>query len=141
MYCAPHIDLPMVSVMRSKYLTYPEYHTSDDRIDTVVTSQGLEDSLKMHKAMINIIQNNCMPNALVLGEPQLGRRNLYPMVSTKGGSASVRTRLDLISYSDGTMSLLDIAEECKVPFEVILKEFNILKQHDVLEGIPIVHDC
>ncbi|MFT3755256.1 MAG: DUF4910 domain-containing protein [Pseudoxanthomonas sp.] len=114
-YCAPGIDLPVASVMRSKYGAYPEYHTSLDTLENVVTPRGLGQSFALYRRMIEALENHCHPLAQVLGEPQLGRRGLYPSLSVKGSTASVRTMLDLISYSDGEHSLLDIAELCGTP--------------------------
>lgn len=132
MYCAPGIDLPMVSVMRTKYGVYPEYHTSLDTIGGVVTAKGLFDSLEMHKAIINVIEHDCIPVSLVLGEPQLGPRGLYPMTSVKGSTASVKDMLNLISYADGKHTLLEIAELCDRPFDIFLPIINQLKQHKLL---------
>lgn len=114
-YCAPGIDLPVASVMRSKYGVYPEYHTSLDTLDDVVTPAGLGQSFALYRRMIETIERNCHPRALVLGEPQLGRRGLYPSLSQKGSTRSVRSMLDLISMADGTRSLVDIAQVCGVP--------------------------
>lgn len=115
MYCAPGIDIPMVSIMRSKYGTYPEYHTSLDTPGRVVTAHGLAETLSLFQKLIEVIELDCKPRSLVLGEPQLGRRGLYPQTSMKGSTAPVKDLLDLISYSDGQTSLLEIADYCKRP--------------------------
>jgi aminopeptidase-like protein len=132
MYCAPGIDIPMVSVMRSKYGAFPEYHTSLDLPDAVVTSRGLAESLCFYRTLVDAIESDCRPEALVLGEPQLGRRGLYPNTSMKGSTASVRDMLDLISYADGQTRLLDIADRCGRPIGDFLPDLDALVAAGVL---------
>lgn len=133
MYCAPMIDLPMVNVMRTKHGVYPEYHTSLDTIGNVVTAKGLQDSFDFYKKMIDVIENDCVPTSLVIGEPQLGKRSLYPNISKKGSNSNTRNMVNLISYSDGKKSLLEIAKKCNIPFFTILKELNTLVNNDLIE--------
>jgi aminopeptidase-like protein len=119
-YCAPGVDLPVASVMRSKYGEFPEYHTSLDNLQDVVTPLGLAQSFALMQKIIGGLEENRIYQTTVLGEPQLGRRGLYPQTSKKGSTASVRTLLDLISYADGTLDLLAIAERCGVPIWQLL---------------------
>lgn len=133
MYCAPGIDIPMVSIMRSKYGTYPEYHTSLDIPGRVVTSRGLAESLAVHQAVVGVLEADCTPRSTVLGEPQLGPRGLYPQTSIKGSTASVKDMLNLISYADGETSLLEIADQCERPVWAFLADLENLVAAGVLE--------
>lgn len=113
-YCAPGVDLPICSILRTKFGDYPEYHTSLDNFD-LVTEKGLSDSLELYKKCINIFEKNCIPKVKVLGEPQLGKRGLYPTISTKGSGMVVRNMMNFIAYADGTNDLVDICNIIKVP--------------------------
>jgi aminopeptidase-like protein len=131
-YCAPGIDLPIATIMRSKYGMYPEYHTSLDDLN-LITPSGLEGGFNALKKAITIIENNCYYKTTVLGEPQLGKRGLYPTISAKGSGSSVRTMMNLISYCDGQKSLLEIAELLNEPFGDLLPIVVNLEQHGLLE--------
>jgi len=107
-YCSPGVDLPLVTLSRSKYGTYPEYHTSLDNLD-FVTATGLRGGYELIKDCINIIENNRTYRVICYGEPQLGRRGLYPNLSTKKSNVSVKTMMDFIAYADGTNDMIDIS--------------------------------
>jgi len=107
-YCSPGVDLPLVTLSRSKYGTYPEYHTSLDNLD-FVTATGLRGGYELIKDCINIIENNRTYTVICYGEPQLGRRGLYPNLSTKKSNVSVKTMMDFIAYADGTNDMIDIS--------------------------------
>jgi aminopeptidase-like protein len=113
-YCAPGIDLPVVSVMRSKYAEYPEYHTSKDDL-TLITPAGLQDSFEVLRDCFTAIESEARYRATVLGEPQMGKRGLYTPFGGRGVNAAVRTRMNILAYCDGSHSVADIAEILRVP--------------------------
>ena len=116
-YCAPGVDLPICSVMRSKFRTYPEYHTSLDNFD-LVTEDGLQGSFRVYKKIIDIFEHNYTPRVTVICEPQLGRRKLYPSLSIKNKmSTKVKDMRNFLSFCDGDHSVLDISEKINLPFE------------------------
>ena len=132
-YCAPGIDLPIASMMRTKYGIYKEYHTSLDDLENVVTSEGLKGGYEMLKLAIETFEADCYPKSKVLGEPQLGKRGLYPNISTKESGKSVRLMMNLITWSDGTLSLIDIAEKCNEPVWNLIPILKNLVGHNLLE--------
>lgn len=130
-YCSPGIDLPVASLMRSKYATYPEYHTSLDNFE-VVTAKGLWGGYTALRRCIEAIEGNEFLKVTVQGEPQLGRRGLYPTLSTKGSVVSTRTMMHLLAYADGKRDLLSIAEKIDTPIWQLFPLVKVLKLHDLL---------
>jgi aminopeptidase-like protein len=133
-YCAPGVDLPIATIMRSRYGDYPEYHTSLDDL-TVVTSPGLEGGFNALKKAIEAIENDARPKSTVIGEPQMGKRGLRPTVGTKSSfNVAQRTMMNLWVYSDGKRSLLEIADVIGVPIWELVPIYERLKQHGILEN-------
>lgn len=130
-YCAPGIDLPVCSIMRSKYGEYPEYHTSLDNLE-LVTVQGLGASYEAYRRVLECLEANDTLESTTLGEPQLGRRGLYPTTSTKGSGLRVRNMMNLLAYSDGEHDLLRVAEIVGVPLWELLDTVETLKGYGVL---------
>ena len=114
-YCAPGIDLPIASIMRSKYGEYPEYHTSLDDL-TLVTPSGLRGGFTALRNTLEVIEKNVFPRITVLGEPQLSKRGFYPTVSTKKVKEEFFLIRDFISFCDSQKSVLEIAELLDEPF-------------------------
>ena len=113
-FCAPGIDLPVATIMRSKFTAYPEYHTSLDDFD-LVTPNGLQGGFDVLRDAVEVLENNELMKGIVLCEPQLGKRDLYPTLSSKDSSNTVATMMNMISYCDGEHTLLEIAETIGVP--------------------------
>ena len=133
-YCSPGIDLPVGSLMRTKYGEYPEYHTSGDNMD-IISSDELDKSLDKLKLCINIIENNRIYKSTVLGEPQLGKRGLYPTISTKTSSLNVKTMMNILTFCDGRHDLLWIAEKINEPIMVLVPIIKKLLKNKLLEII------
>ncbi len=133
-YCSPGVDLPVASIMRSKYGVYPEYHTSLDNLD-FISPAGLQGAYEVLQKSIECIEADEVLQTTVLCEPQLGKRGLYPTISTKKSNAMVRDMMNLIAYADGTRSLLEIAEKIQVPMWELIPLAQKLKTENVLREV------
>jgi aminopeptidase-like protein len=133
-YCAPGIDLPIASILRSKYAEYPEYHTSLDDLENVVTPQGLNGGYWIIRKAIEAIEKNKKYKVTVLCEPQLGKRGLYANSFEKIEFEKYKLMLDFISLCDGESSLLEIAERLNVPIWDLYDIVNKLKDHNLIKA-------
>jgi aminopeptidase-like protein len=125
-YCSPGFDLPVGSLTRARHGEYPEYHTSVDDVD-FVRPEMLAESLAMYLRVLDVLENDDVYlNLAPKGEPQLGRRGLYPSVGAQGASAELIARLWVLNLSDGDHSLLDIAERASMPFGAIREAARLL---------------
>ena len=108
-YCSPLMDLPVASIMRSKYAEYPEYHTSLDDL-FLISPDGLEGAFSVLQRCIRALEKNYRYVASMPCEPQLGKRGLYPTLGVPGSDEDVRTVMNVLAYSDGEADLLQIAD-------------------------------
>lgn len=133
-YCSPGFDLPMGCFSRSTYGSYPQYHTSADNLD-FIKAASLERSLGLLLKSISIVERNATyRNLSPFGEPQLGRRGLYSLIG--GHNESQKLQLALLwvlNQSDGSRSLLDIAETAGQPFDLIHQAAEALLHHQLLD--------
>ncbi len=131
-YCMPGVDLPLISLMRTKYGAYPEYHTSLDDL-SVVTPEGLQGGLDLVRDCVTAFESADYYQATVLGEPQLGRRGLYHAIHARTVSDIVLLRTHVLAYSDGQHSAQDIAELVGLPQEDVQEIIDELVEHGLLE--------
>ena len=131
-YCSPGIDLPICSIMRSKYATYPEYHTSLDKLENVVTNQGLKDTLDIYKKIITALENSTFPLTKSICEPKLSKINLYPHINKRGKGNLGNDILNFLTYSDGKNSLMDIFEKIKCSKKKFNRIFKIIKKNKLI---------
>lgn len=136
-YCSPGVDLPVVSVMRSKYRAYPEYHTSLDNLE-VVTPTGLQGGFSVLRDCVELLEKNRVYRATCFGEPQLGRRQLFPSLGTKETPQMVMDTLNVLAYADGKHDLVGISTIACIPFFRLLPIVDELIKADLLaEVAPI----
>ncbi|KAA5605338.1 DUF4910 domain-containing protein [Roseospira marina] len=131
-YCSPGVDLPVVSLMRSRYGAYPEYHTSADDL-SLVTPDGLAGGFAVLRDALALLERYGYYRVTTPCEPQLGKRGLYPTLSTKESGAQVRTMMNVIAYCDGRHDLIALAERCEVYAGDILSILDTLVSNGLCE--------
>ena len=131
-YCAPGVDLPIASILRTKYGKYPEYHTSLDDLKNVVTSEGLNGGYWVIKKAIEAIEKNKKYKVTVLCEPQMGKRDLYNSFNKLALDKETELMMNFISLCDGQSSLLEISDRLNVPIWDLYILVEKLENHSLI---------
>ena len=121
-------------MMRTKPGAYPEYHTSLDNLENVVTPKGLDGGYWAIRRAIEALERNKKYRVLVFCEPQLGKRQLYSKVSPNYLTKEAKLTKDFLSLCDGETSLLEIAERLEVPIWDLYEIVDTLKSHRLISS-------
>ncbi len=133
-FCSPGFDLPVGRFSRSPHGEYPEYHTSDDDLDLVRPEHLAESFIQLLAAVELVEHNGTYANTNPKCEPQLGRRGLYKAVGGQADQEAMQLALLwVLNQSDGSRSLLDIAERSGLVFGTVRRAADALAEHGLLE--------
>ena len=128
---SPGIDLKITSIFRTKYGEFPEYHTSLDNFK-LVTLKGVQGGFNVAKKSIMILMNKIIPKNKILCEPQMGKRGLYPTISTKEKKSMTKNYMNFLQYADGNNSIEKIANKINLSFKLTKKIFLKLKSKNLV---------
>jgi len=118
-YCGPNINLPVCSVMRSKYGTFEEYHTSKDNL-SFISENGLLGSIKAYTDILFSLNKNNKFKSTVTCEPMMSKRGLRPTMSGEPGVIINPNLINILVYSDGKNDVFDISDILDLnPLDVI----------------------
>jgi aminopeptidase-like protein len=136
-YNSPGFNLPVGSLTRTPYGEYPEYHTSADD-PSLVKADRLVDTLRRYLEIFEVLEGNVgYRNLQPKCEPQLGKRGLYGSVGGQSHAvAGQMAMLWVLNQSDGSRSLLDIAERSGVPFPELTRAARALERAGLLREEP-----
>jgi aminopeptidase-like protein len=126
----PGVDIPTISLSRAtpppagdsdvaqfhSGLPYPEYHTSDDSLEIIVEDR-LEEALRVAQRTLELLDADRVPQRLYRGTVHLSRYGLW--VDWRVDPA-LNERVHHFMWSfEGDKSLIDIALETELPFDVV----------------------
>lgn len=125
-------DLPVGRLTRTPHGEYPEYHTSADDLD-FVTDDELVDAHATIGRIIEVLELDATcRNLSPYGEPQLGKRGLYPSLGGQAATDAMMALLWTMSCSDGRTNLLDIADRAGLDFATVAQASRDLEGADLL---------
>jgi len=132
-YNSPGFNLPVGCFMRTPHGQYPQYHTSADDL-SFVRPECLVDSFRKYLSVLQVLEDNrTYLNLNPKCEPQLGQRGLYRLM---GGDSETgfdqMALLWVLNLSDGSHSLLDIADRAGYEFTGIKNAAEALRAQGLL---------
>ena len=153
-YCSPGFNLPVGSLMRGAYGDYAEYHTSLDS-KSLIAFAALQGSIDAYEAICRTLESAgerhviaaekaacrtldadaTFQNLFPYGEPQLGRRGLYPTLGAADQNRRVEAMMWVLNLSDGKHDLPAISVRSGIPIEALWNAALAAEKKDVLKRV------
>jgi aminopeptidase-like protein len=132
-YCSPGFNLPVGSLTRTPHGQFPQYHTSADDL-SFVSADAIAASLEVYLSVLRVLEDNATyVNRNGKCEPCLGQRGLYRSLGGMPDAGRLEmAMLWVLNLSDGTHTLLDIAERSGLTFAGVKVAADVLVKHQLL---------
>jgi hypothetical protein len=103
-----------------------------------VDAASLADTVAKIVEVLHVLEGDAVTlNRNPKCEPQLGRRGLYATLGGHGGKREMEyALLWVLNLSDGSHSLLDVAERSGLSFSLIRTAADTLIHHELLVEVP-----
>lgn len=133
-YCSPKVKLPVVGLCRTRYGDFKEYHTSLDDLN-FISAQGLQHSFNALKELVANLESNGVYENLCFGEPNLGKRGLYPTISQNFIPNFTRHIVNFLSLCDGKNDVIDIAQKLGIKAFELKECIDVLLKHKLIKKV------
>ena len=139
-YSSQGFRINTISISKSKYYDYKEYHTSLDNLNFIKTDYIFK-SLKIYKKIIDNLERleiYSLNNKYC--EPMLSKHDLYPKVGGKikptiGKHSSLDIILWLIFLCDGKTSIDEVLDKIRIKKSNLDKILKVLVNKNILKKI------
>lgn len=144
-FCSPGFNLPMVQIARTVYGQYDEYHTSLDTKEFMRIERVEDAAVRINQFFMAFdFEGQTLYNLSPNGEPNLGKRGLYPSTNSPltwrlssdtvfDARQTLNQILQILSYSDGNRDLRGIAEIVKAPVTQLVPVALQLESHELVQ--------
>ncbi|ANE35431.1 putative Zn-peptidase, M28 family (DUF2172 domain) [Campylobacter iguaniorum] len=109
----PNLNLGIVTLGRSSFNRYDEYHTSLDDL-SVVTQNGLEGGLEFIQNCILNLEINKIYSTTTTCEPNLGSRGLINTINSGPYPKDMTMLRNFLAFCNGKRSVIQIADKLGV---------------------------
>lgn len=133
---SPGFDIPVGCLTRSLEGEFPEYHSSADDLD-LISAAHLETALEAALEILDVLEHDrTYRNLSPKGEPQLGKRGLYRGLGGPDPGTEQLAILWVLNQSDGSHTLLDVAERSGLAFSDLRRAADALLEAGLLAETP-----
>tara|TARA_B100000029_G_C17477637_1_gene924361 strand:- start:588 stop:1307 length:720 start_codon:yes stop_codon:yes gene_type:complete len=125
-----NLGLPFVTICRTRFKDFKEYHTSDDNLK-ILSEKSLWGSLKKIMKIVDEIQNNKIYEKRIFCEPFFTKYGL--MRGTRTKFSKFENKISNISaYADRNYDLYDLSKKLKISLKETEKLCILLEKKNIL---------
>lgn len=147
-YCSALSNLPVVSIFRTKYDidNYPFYHTQSDDQNYFSLDSVMDSAVKIFDVLEGYAYRNNSLKAQYVGEPQLGKYQLYPEINDYSANLErvkpsraqtspslLNNILCILNLADGTLSLLELSQILNISLYELMHTIRVLTTNHLVE--------